>query len=319
MTARPDRPIVGLLLFFVASACGSAAAPSMSAFPPPPAGQGFQLSVETIAPPASEIYKCFVYPIPLRDVAFVNRIEYDETPGLHHMTVSTPTLNGKKFPYGTYDCASLGNLMEDVTMMFGAQGDGHGVIQLPEGVAATVPSNLDIVHEVHYVNATRNPVHVVSRVNAYSIPEASVTKGIWGSQVRDEHIEIPPQSMHTQWTRCIMNEDVDVLFLASHTHQLGVDFQVAPFDGTNVGDMLFENKDWHSPKITQFTPPLSVRAGTGFEYRCTWYNPTDQTVEYGLSADDEMCNLTMVHTPFSQTARCEVVASSTGYLWKPGN
>jgi hypothetical protein len=307
------------MLLFVLAGCGGTSSSQPPAFPPPPAGQGFQLEMETIAPPASETYKCSVYKIPTKDLSLVNRVVYDQTPGLHHVTISTPSFSGKKVPYGIHDCAALGNLMEGVTMMFGAQGDAHGVIQLPKGVAATVPSDIDIIHEVHYVNATRQPVHVYSRLNGYTIPQEQVTTGIWGSQIRDQHIEIPPQSDHTQWTRCVMNEDVDLLFLASHTHQLGIDFKVAHFDGSTTGDVFYENMDWHNPKITQFDPPLSVKAGTGFEYSCTWRNPTDNKIEYGLTADDEMCNLTIVHTPFSQTARCDVVASSTGFLWKPGD
>jgi hypothetical protein len=79
--------------------------------------------------------------------------------------------------------------------------------------------------------------------------------------------------------------------------------------------VFYSNDDWHDPLITQYEPPLVVPAGSGFEYSCTWNNETDEPVEYGLTAADEMCNLTYVHTPFSMSAQCEVVASSDGVLW----
>ncbi|MBK6685837.1 MAG: hypothetical protein IPG45_15300 [Deltaproteobacteria bacterium] len=60
-----------------------------------------------------------------------------------------------------------------------------------------------------------------------------------------------------------MNEDVEVLFVASHTHRRGVRFTVAPFDGTTVGEIFYENTDWHSPKIVQYEQPMKLKAGQG--------------------------------------------------------
>lgn len=114
-----------------------------------------------------------------------------------------------------------------------------------------------------------------------------------------------------------MNEDVEVIFLAGHMHEKGVRFTVRPWDGTDSGEIFFDNDDWHNPKITQYDPPLVVPAGTGFEYACTWENPTDAEVNYGLESTDEMCNLAIVHTPFSTTALCEVVETSDGVIWTP--
>jgi hypothetical protein len=113
-----------------------------------------------------------------------------------------------------------------------------------------------------------------------------------------------------------MNEPVDVLFLASHTHAKGVEFTIAPFDGTNTGEVMYTNLDWHDPKIVQYETPLSVPAGQGFEFACTWTNSGDQTVEYGFSSEDEMCNMAIVFTPGSTTAACEVVETSDGVLWE---
>jgi len=110
---------------------------------------------------------------------------------------------------------------------------------------------------------------------------------------------------------------VEVLFLASHTHELGIEFTVAPFDGTTTGDIFYTNDDWHDPKIIQYDPPLVIPAGQGFEYACTWRNDRDEDVSYGLESTDEMCNLAIVHTPMDLNALCEVVETSDGVLWAP--
>src|SRR5262245_45647417 len=144
-----------LSLLLLAAACGSSSPAVDDQLAPPEAGKGFQLSMSTTAPPGTEIWKCAGYPIPMDPLAPVNRVEYVQSPGMHHMTLSTPSLLGRTIPYGLHDCADLGGLMDGLTMFFGSQGDTHGTLQLPKGVAATLPAGIDIVQEVHVVNPTR--------------------------------------------------------------------------------------------------------------------------------------------------------------------
>lgn len=295
--------------------------PNTPTLEPPPEGEGFQLAMDVVAPAGSEIWVCEVYPMPLKGGANINRVRMQQTPGTHHLTLSTlGLLGGGELEYGRYDCNDLygdDSLMENQVMFYGNQGDAEHEMTLPEGIAATFPGQLDIIHEVHYVNATLEDVNVFSRVNAYVMPPEEFVEGIWGGQVRDEFIEIPAASEHTEWTRCVMNRDVEVLFLASHMHGRGELFTIAPFDGETVGDILYENDDWHVPKITQFEEPLIVPKGAGFEWACTWQNNDDHPVIYGSDSTDEMCNLSIVFTPFDTTALCEVVESSDGHLWSP--
>jgi hypothetical protein len=209
--------------------------------------------------------------------------------------------------------------MEDQIMFFGNQGSAHDVMQLPQGVVAQLPGGLEVIHEMHFVNTTKEDVALYSRVNAWTIPVGEVEQGIWGGNVRDEHINIPAKAEHTEWSRCVFNEDVEVLFLASHTHSLGRNFTIAPFDGEKTGEVMYSNTDWHIPLITQYEPAISVKAGEGFEWACTWKNPADTEVHYGLTAADEMCNLSIVHTPLSMSAECKVVETSDGVLWEKGD
>jgi hypothetical protein len=280
---------------------------------PPPAGEGFQLEMEFTAPALTEVWMCNVYTIPITEPAAVNQVEYQQNFGTHHMSISTMGLVGGQIEPGQYDCNDLyadPEFMENQIMIFGGQGDADGEINLPEGVVANLPVGIDIIHEVHYVNYASEDVELYSRVNAWTIPQNQVTDGIWGGSVRDYNIEIPPQSEHVEWTRCLMNEDVDVLFLASHMHKTGFHYTIAPFDGTTVGEVMYTNDDWHSPKVVQFDTPMRVEKGKGFEFACHYRNETDAPIRYGLTADDEMCTMTLVHTPMSITAKCEIVAAS---------
>jgi hypothetical protein len=314
-----------MLLFF--AACGTVPpgdtaglGPGHPVLDPPATGDGFQVSMFGTAPPNTEVWLCSVYHLQTTEPAPVHAVQYLENEGMHHLTLSTTALSTSTIEDGEYDCNDLyanSELMKDAVMMFGNQGEAEGTLTLPDGVAATLPAGLQVIQEVHYVNTTSEEVQIYSYLNALTIPEDEVVDGIWGGSVRDENIEIPPAGEHTEWSRCVMNEDVTVQFLASHTHARGRRFTIAPYDGTTVGDVFFDNDDWHDPMITQYTPGMFVPAGQGFEFSCTWDNTSEETVQYGFASTDEMCNMALVFTPFSMTATCEVVETSDGVLYEP--
>jgi hypothetical protein len=311
-----------LVLLALPVACESGAGDSapvdtLPTLEPPPSGEGFQVSMFGTAPAFTEVWLCSVYDLPTTELSAVNSVEYLENAGTHHMTLSTSAFAKTPLEPGNYDCEELyenTTLMQDVVMMFGTQGEESGWLTLPEGVAANLPAGIQLLHEVHYVNTTDEDVDLYSYLNGWTIPQDEVVSGIWGGSVRDENIHIPPASTHTEWSRCVMNEDVEVQFLASHTHARGKKFTIAPFDGTTTGDIFYQNDDWHNPMIEQYNPGRVVPAGQGFEFACTWENTDDTEVNYGLTSLDEMCNMAIVFTPFSTTAACEVVETSDGVI-----
>ena len=138
--------------------------PNTPTLEPPAEDEGFQLSMDVVAPAGTEIWICEVYPMPLKGGANINRVKMQQTPGTHHLTLSTlGLLGGGGLEYGRYDCNDLygdESLMENQVMFYGNQGDAEHEMVLPEGIAATFPGQLDIIHEVHYVNATLEDVNV---------------------------------------------------------------------------------------------------------------------------------------------------------------
>ena len=309
------------------------AGPDRPVLEPPEAGDGFQMAMYGTAPAFSEVWLCSVYPLPIdaEGLTAVQSVKYNQNEGTHHFTLSALgfSLSGSAtenpIPHGEYDCDDLysdSTVMEDAIMVFGGQGDPEGEMAFPEGTVANVPATIDVLHEVHYVNPTPDEVEIYSEVNAYTVDQSDVEKSMWGGSVRDEHIEIPPNSIHEEWSRCVFNEDVEVLVLAGHQHELGTRFDIAPYDGESgeVGEVFFSNDDWHTPMITQYEPPRVVPAGQGFEWTCEWNNTTDETVQYGNESTDEMCNMAVVFRPvngvISMTAACEVVETSDGVIWE---
>ena len=69
------------------------------------------------APPYTEVWKCSVYPIPIEEHAPVSWIEYQQTEGTHHMTLSTPADRARWYnetdamvPYGLNSQDEMCNL-----------------------------------------------------------------------------------------------------------------------------------------------------------------------------------------------------------------
>lgn len=287
--------------------------PRREELPQPDPSEGFQMGIDTMAPAGEEIWKCWVEDLPGNGFVAIDRVEAIQTPGVHHMDIMALGLLGLPIEPGMHDCDELyrthAEMMEEGIFLFATQNERE-TLQLPDGVAALVPGNMTIMVEMHYVNPTNRDVDVWSRVNGYFTDKDAVEDEIWGSAVRDVDINIPPNATgHVEWTRCVMNTDIELVLLSTHTHQLAELAEVFFFDGAETGDLVYVNDDWHAPELKLFDPTIPIPAGTGFEFRCHYNNPTTDTVNWGFDANDEMCQIAIVHTPFDFQAACDIVES----------
>ena len=290
--------------------------PTRDDLPAPDPGTGFQMGIDTLAPPGEEIWKCFVADLPGSGLVAVNEVASVQTQGVHHMDVMALGLLNLPIDPGMYDCDALYQqypvMMEEGIFLFASQNETES-LRLPPNVAAVVPGDLRVMIEMHYVNPTPYDVDVWSRINAYTMPLDEVEDQIWGSAVRDVEIAVPAGTEDwVEWTRCVMNRDIDLILTSTHTHELAVQADIYAFDGERRGELLYRNLDWHAPPLLQFPEPLHVPAGTGFEFQCHYRNRKDHVVEWGFTADDEMCQIAIVHTPFDLAATCDVVATGAG-------
>lgn len=304
-----------LVLLAVVAACGGGddGVDPEDPLPPPAEAEGFQIAMEVDVPAGTEVWRCQVSELPTSEFTPVNFVESVQTAGVHHMDVTALAFANVDLEPGMYDCndvyADYPSLMEDGVIIYAAQ-QAVQEIKLPEGTIANLPGHLLVMQEIHYVNATPEDVTAFSKINVYRY-DGDVEQEIWGNAVRDTELDVPPGES-SEWTRCVMSDDVDVLFLTSHTHQLGRSVEIRAFDGAEVGERLYENTDWHSPQLLSFgEQPLHVPAGTGFEFTCHFSNDSSDTVHWGFAASDEMCQIAMVFTPGEATRTCEVVGSSS--------
>jgi hypothetical protein len=294
------------------AACGSSTEDDI--LPPPPEGQGIQLSYSAVAEAGTEIWKCNVTDLPQSGYLDVNHVESVQNDSVHHMDLMVVSLAAPDLQVGEYDCADIyanyPKLMDEGILIYASQ-QAQQEIKLPEGTAAELLPHLRVMHEIHYVNTTEEAVTAFSKINAYKYDPEKVQQTIWGGAVRDTDITVPAgATKHIEWTRCVMNDDVDVLFMSSHTHKLAERTVIRPFNGTATGDVMYSNTDWHAPPLQDMTAaPVHVAKGQGFEFECHYKNASASDVHWGFTAADEMCQIALVYTPGETTRKCEVVAS----------
>lgn len=290
----------------------------MDPLPAPAEDEGAQIAMEVTVPSGTEAWKCRVSQLPFTSFTAVNHVESVQSEGMHHMDIMTLAFVNEDIAPGDYECQELYDkydaLMEDGVILYAAQQPTQEIL-MPEGVVANLPGNMRIMQEIHYVNTTSEDRKVFSKVNVYVYPQEKVEHQIWGGAVRDTSIHIPPMAKHTEWSRCVMNDDVNLIFLASHTHQLGRKVTVRLFDGAAPGEEIYTNTDWETPQLKSFTDsPLFIPKGTGFEMTCEFDNKTPDEVTWGFSSTDEMCQIGIVYFPGDLSSECTIVETSDGDL-----
>jgi hypothetical protein len=308
----------GFPLVLLLAAC--AEAPSVDPddpLPPPPEGTGVQFAYEVEVAPGEEVWKCNVSELPSTRFFPVNHAESVQNDSMHHMDLIATAFGAPDLEPGEYDCQDVYDrypgLMDAGVIVYASQ-QAEQQILLPAGTVADLLPRMRLMHEIHFVNPTDVAVKAFSKINAYEYKD-KITQTIWGGAVRDLEINVPANTgtgTHVEYTRCTMNQDVDVLFLSSHTHALAEKTVIRRYDGTSLvaGDVIYENTDWHAPPLQDYTQaPLRVPAGSGFEFECHYKNHSGKEVKWGFTADEEMCQIALVYTPGEATRQCEVIES----------
>ena len=270
-------------------------------------------------PAGKEAWRCEVFTgldVDADLFTYVNRAESRQTAGMHHADVATLFFTGLSLEPGQYDCADLyaehTELMEDAVTIYASQ-QPDDELQLPPRTAAQLPVDAQYMYEAHFVNVSDVDIDVVSYLNAYTLPADEVDETIYGKANRDFDINVPAAAVgHVEWTRCVFNKDVDVIFLSGHTHELARNFTLKLFDGVDVGETIYVNDDWHAPPVQRYEPMIHVAAGTGFEYSCDYTSDRDTDTVWGFKATDEMCQFGYVFLPGDTDISCDTVETSDG-------
>jgi hypothetical protein len=176
--------------------------------------------------------------------------------------------------------------------------------ELPPGIGYALAPHQMIHLELHYINSTNEPVNISARTQLFPLKEGELQHKASLMVVGNLSISIPPNSDYQLPTTFAQipdsHSDVKIYAMTGHTHRYGTDVHVSTVDsptGTPTPRYDLDQFVWDAPEVVTFSPALQIAPGGGFSYTCRWHNPTNETLLFGESANQEMCFFWVYYYP----------------------
>ncbi len=193
------------------------------------------------------------------------------------------------------------------------------LLTLPDGVAYTLKAHQMIKIEMHYINSTETAEDAVADIEFYRADEATIMHEanilFVGSPDIGTCTNCTPLpaggsgSVHQFFTvpTSLDLSQSKIFAITGHTHHYGTDMQVrvAP---SATGPMTSVYKpapfSWSEPETTVHDPGFSIPKGGGLDFECKYTNTGTGPVEFGESANDEMCFFWAYYYPSQGSKVC---------------
>ena len=248
--------------------------------------------------PGQETTVCITKRLGNADAIDVTKMHTTLAAGSHHMIFyisSDTTENPTPTP-----CQPFQGIVQGTKPLFIAESP-DSVLIFPQGVAYSLPANTMYRLEAHYINTTGAVLHGMGTVEIYKNTDPqTITDHANLMFMGNANISIPPDSAEHSVgpTYHAIPAGTKLFGLTTHEHHLGSDaFVTYSTSASDSGTMLLDNPDWNNPQLALFDPPLTVEAGHGLRFVCKYINDTGQTVNFGESANEEMCFIWTYYYP----------------------
>jgi hypothetical protein len=185
----------------------------------------------------------------------------------------------------------------------------NDTLTLPPNVAFTLDANQMVRLEMHYINANTMPVTLVTTSTLTTIPDADYKYDASFLFIGDPQISIPAEATYTtgvQYFALPSQYDTSNFFaITGHEHHLGTEVQIWSATGSSdPGNLIYTSTSWSDPPTATFSPALNIASGGGFKFQCDWDNTTSAAVNFGESANDEMCFFWAYYWPSQGASVC---------------
>lgn len=170
------------------------------------------------------------------------------------------------------------------------------LLNLPSGVVYTLAPNQLVRLEMHYINATTSPLVVSGSSTMTTSPTFHDEADFLF--IGNPDLKIAAQSKFTLGPTFFPLDadtfgDANFFAFTGHEHHFGtgVAVQTAATADDSTGASVYAVPDWQwsEPETVMHDPPIRLPPNAGFKFTCDWNNTSNQTVEFGESANDEMC------------------------------
>ena len=167
-----------------------------------------------------------------------------------------------------------------------------GTYTLPAGYAVSIGPRQPLAIHMHAFNeSARKTRKTVIRITATAADPSEVKHHLEPMDVVGKTFELPPQTRTTWVADMVAPFPMNVVMVASHQHRFGTRVSIRPVIGGVEGDPIYENRRWAEPHLRWTDTPIRLDTGDRLRLFCEWNNRSDETLRYGPSALDEMCNL----------------------------
>jgi hypothetical protein len=145
------------------------------------------------------------------------------------------------------------------------------------------------------VNATPEAISTALTFTAHGIPSDTVSTLLRGLAMDNSGIAIAPRSTTRVDMACNLTLpyralDFRVHYVLPHFHGFATGFELSVFGGPNDGALVYGTDiGIGDPLGGRIDPPLTLEGATGLRMTCTYENPGDAAVNWGVNQEDEMC------------------------------
>jgi hypothetical protein len=262
-----------------------------------PAPNDYSLTTGPITiEPGAERVVCVERRITSDHTTDIVNINSELTEGGHHLVFYKS--NATEETTAPAECRSFQGVFGGMIPLYIAQ-KAHTELQFPTGVAYSLPAGQMMRIELHFLNTTNKPLAVTGTVHLGEAKSGTVVDHANLMFYGNLKINIPAQSSTTVGPtfQAFRAPSPNLFGLTGHQHHLGTGVTIEL--GSPGGPMtrLYANQDWADPPLTIFDPPVATAPGQGLRWTCTYFNPTNQTIQFGEGANQEMCFLWAYYYP----------------------
>lgn len=249
--------------------------------------------------PGSENTQCIQARLKNTEPLRVHQMHNLLSQGSHHLIVYRTTETEEKLT--PYDCDPFIDTLDPTKGAPLMVTQKHEeTLTLPEGVAFTLEPNQMIRLEVHYFNASAQPIDMTATATFVPIAEADYKHEADFLFLGNPDIDIAPMSKAKLGPSFIplgklipgIANEAKFFALTGHTHQYGTNVTVnvaANKDDPGTPVYNVDNWSWAEPETVKHDPGFSIGPDGGFKFSCEWNNTSPKQVGFGESANQEMC------------------------------
>ncbi len=290
-------------------ACGGNS--STTTAPDPSAGLQYSLSIGPImAMPGEENTQCIITHLGNAASIHVGAIHNVLTAGSHHMIVYRSSETVEQLT--PVNCVPFTDTLDPTkgsTLVVTQKKDD--TLTLPQGVAFTLDPAQMVRIELHYINTGSTPLEITGTTNFVTMADSQYKDEAGFLFIGDPDITLPPHATTTLgpvfFSMPLQYQGVNFFAITGHEHQMGTGVTVSTAaSSSDPGSSVYDVPGWlwSEPATVVATPPFVLPAQGGFTFTCNWDNTSDQTVNFGESALDEMCFFWAYYYPSQGSQVC---------------